>query len=358
MSRWVRLGRFSGVPVVADQSAFMLALLFGGAVFIRIGQSAAGVSSEVAAAVAVVCAAAIVGSLFLHEVGHVLLAERRGLTIRSIRLYMFGGYTVIDGVPSARTELLVAIAGPVVSALLGVAFLSGPILLGTDNIVGIAMWALAVGNIAIAAFNLLPGFPLDGGRILRSILSDGGRDRVKATRAVASIGRTIGFVVALIGVVLVATRNMSGLFWIVGGGFLATAAVSAGRREQLSVAFDGMTVADAMHPTPEAVSGNSTIVSVLDAFEIGPRLPPIPVQMSGRVVGIIGHEEIDSIAPSRWPSMRVRALMTRIGPMDVVDADVPLESIILAPSGSGSAVVVVRDGVVVGIVDRRSLSAG
>jgi len=112
-----------------------------------------------------------------------------------------------------------------------------------------------------------------------------------------------------------------------------------------------------MRETAEAVDANSTISDLLDSYVVGPRLRPLPVQMSGRVVGIIGQEEIDSISPSRWPSLRVRALMTRIGPADVVEADAPLESLLLRPAGASGGAVVVKDGIVVGMIDGVALAS-
>lgn len=352
----IRLGRFVGVEVVADASALLLAGIFGGAVYIHLQQRVSGLTGEVAGVLAVVCGIAVVGCVFLHEASHVVVARRRGLTVRSIRLYLFGGYSVIDGAPTPRTEFLVSVAGPVVSVALGLMLWSGSLLIGSDSPIGATMWALGLANVAIGVFNLLPGFPLDGGRVLRSVLSRGGRDRVKATRIVSRLGRVLGLVVMAMGAFLLVTRHMAGLAWIVAGWFLVGAAVSTGRREELSAAFDGVVVADVMRSTPDAVSGDSTISTVLDLYEIGPRLRSLPVEVSGRVVGVVGQDEVDSISPSRWPSMRVRALMTKIGPADIVDADAPLESLLLRPSWLSGRAVVVRDGAVVGIIDGPALA--
>lgn len=357
MNGAVRLGRFAGVDVVADASAFLLALLFGGAVFVYLGQTVPDASAESAGVLAALAGVAVVGCVFLHEASHIVVALRRGLAVRSIRLYMFGGHSVIDGVPTPRTEFLVSIAGPASSVLIGLAMMITPYLAGTDNLVGATLWALGLANVAIGVFNLLPGFPLDGGRLVRSILSRGGRDRVKATRIVTLIGRVIGFTVMGVGVFLLAARQAAGLLWLVVGWYLATTAVSAGRREELSAAFDGMTIADVMRATPDAVSGNATISDVLSLYAIGPRLWSLPVEMTGRVVGVIGQEEIDSISPSRWPSVRTRALMSRIGPADIVEAEEPLESLLLRPAGPSGRAVVVRDGIVVGIIDGQALGS-
>ncbi len=357
MNGAIRLGRFAGVDVVADASALLLAVLFGGAVFIRLRQALPETSPESAGAFAAIAGLAIVGCVFVHEASHVLVARRRGLSVRSIRLYLFGGYSVIDGVPSPSTEFLVAGVGPVASVFLGFAFLGGPYFLGADSLLGSTAWALGLANLAIGLFNLLPGFPLDGGRIVRGILATGSRDRVQATKAVATIGRILGFLSIGIGVYLLAIRNLTGLVWLVVGWFLATSAVSAGRREELSAAFDGMLVSDLMRDTFDAVDGNATISDMIALYAIGPRMRSQPVALAGRVVGVIGQGEIDSTSPNRWPSMRVRALMSRIGPADIVEADAPLETLLLRPAGTSGRAVVVRDGTVVGIIDGEALAS-
>lgn len=353
----IRLGRFVGVEVVADVSVFMLSLLFGGAVYIHLNQVFPDASADLIGINAAIAGLAIVVCVFIHEASHVLVAIGRGLSVRSIRLYLFGGYSVIDGSPSPSTEFLVALAGPVASLLTGLAFFAGPYFLGANSLVGSTMWALGIANVALGVFNLLPGFPLDGARMIRSLLSLGGRDRVVATRAVVTIGRFLGLVSIGVGIYLLVARQPIGVFWIVGGWFLMSSAVTTGRREELSAAFDGLMVSDVMRPTPDAVDGNATIADVLDRFAIGPRLRSQPVQISGRVVGVIGQDEIDSVAPSRWPSIRARSLMSDIGPADVVDHDAPLESLLLLPSGASGRAVVVSNGTVVGIVDGQALGS-
>lgn len=357
MSSALRLGRFADVDVVAEVSALLLALFFGGAVFVHLRRSIADISNESAAILAVLAGVGVVGCVFVHEAGHVVVARRRGLSVRSIRLFMFGGYSVIDGAASPRTEFLVAFAGPLASLLLGVVLLSGSYVLGTTSLIGSTLWAVGLASLAIGIFNLLPGFPLDGGRVVRSVLVLGGRDSVQATRIVTALGRGLGVASMVLGSYLLITLNPTGLFWLVGGWLLMATAVSAGRREELSAAFTRMTVGDVMVPVADAIGGDVTISTFLDELPRGSRVRSVPVQISGRVVGVIGSEEIDSIAPSRWPSMRVRSLMTRLGPADVIEEDAPLEDLFLHPVGPGHRVVVVRDAAVVGIIDARALES-
>ncbi len=225
MNGAIRLGRFADADVVADISALLLALFFGGAVFVHLRRSIVDVSNESAAVLAVLAGVSVVGCVFVHEAGHVVVARRRGLSVRSIRLFMFGGYSVIDGAAAPRTEFLIAAAGPAASLVLGVLLLSGTYLLGTDSLIGSALWAVGLASLAIGIFNLLPGFPLDGGRVVRSVLVLGGRDRVQATRIVTTVGRGLGVVSMVLGSFLLVTFNPTGLFWLVGGWLLMSSAV-------------------------------------------------------------------------------------------------------------------------------------
>ncbi len=355
MSAGIRLGKVFEVPIVADASALVLALIFGVAVLIDL--RTAGIDTDDRTWILAAAAGlALVGGVLLHELSHVVVAIRRGLHVRTIRLYMFGGYSVIDGAPSPSTETLVALAGPAASIAIGLVTWATALLVGTGSTVGRFLLALALANGAIGLFNLIPGFPLDGGRVLRGVMTSRGMNRVAATRAVTKVGQWTGYVCMGAGVVLLVRATAAGIFVLACGWFLASTAGSAGRREELSASFDGVTVRDAMRPVNEAVSGNSTVSNMLSLYAIGPRLRSLPVEMDGRVVGIVGQDEIDSVAPSRWPSMRVRALMTSIGPADVVAADLPLETLLLVPAGTSGRAVVTDDDIVVGIIEGADLA--
>ncbi|MFO7701025.1 MAG: site-2 protease family protein [Acidimicrobiia bacterium] len=355
MTPGIRLGRILGVPVVADASAFVLAILFAIVVLIDLRMSQIG-TNDANWLVALVAGCAVLASVLLHEVSHVVVAVRHGLGVRAIRLYLFGGYSVIDGNPSPRSEVAVALAGPIASlALGGLCWLVGA-LAGANSVIGTALLAVALANFGIGLFNLLPGFPLDGGRVLRGLIASRTGDRVGATRVVSAVGRWIGYAAIGAGAVTLTRRSPVGLFVLAAGWYLAVTAARAGRREQLSAAFDGLLVRDAMRETPNAVPGRATVASMLDLHALGPRLRSLPVEVDGRVVGVIGQDEIDAVAPSRWPSMRVRSLMTDIGPDDVVEADAPLESLLVRPAGRTRRVVVTYEDVVVGIIEGSDLA--
>ncbi len=355
MTAGIRLGRIYGAPIVADASAFILVVLFSVAVLIDLRTADVGDATWYWA-VALATGVGVLVSILLHELSHAVVARLRGLHVRSIRLYVFGGYSVIDGKPTPATEVLVSLAGPVVSVAVGLGLWQVSGGSGGDTVLARALFALALANLAIGLFNLLPGFPLDGGRILRGLLASGGRDRVRATAIATTVGQWIGYAALGAGLWMLVRREPLGLFVLVAGWYLVTTSTRAGRREQLSAAFDGMTVRDAMRPTPEPVSGNSSVSTVIDLYMVGPRLRAMPVELDGRVVGVIGQEEVDSVAPARWPQMRVRALMTKIGPADVIEADEPLETLLVRPAGPARRVVVVDGGVAIGVIDGSDLA--
>ncbi|MFV2000776.1 MAG: site-2 protease family protein [Acidimicrobiia bacterium] len=356
MSGGIRFGRVLGVPIVADVSAFVLALLFGLAVLIDLNQGEVMASTTAKGVAALVAGAAIVLSVAAHELSHAVVARRRGLAVREVHLFIFGGYSVIAGEPTALDELEVAAIGPATSIALGGVFASGSLVLGDGSIAGSVLWSLMLANVAIGLFNFIPGFPLDGARILRGILTTNTRDRVAATRVVTAFGRYTGWATMAAGVALLFNSQPVGVVVVVAGYFMAIVAVTSGRREELSAAFDGVSVSDIMRSTPEAVSGDWTVSTLLNLFDLGPQLRSLPVEIEGRVVGVIGQDEIDTISPARWPSVRVRSLMVSIGPSDLVESTDPLESLLLRPAGKSGSVIVVRDNEVVGVVDSAALA--
>jgi predicted transcriptional regulator len=172
---------------------------------------------------------------------------------------------------------------------------------------------------------------------------------------VASVGKYTGWAVMIVGLGLLVAQEGAGLFWLVAGWFLAGTAVQTGRREELVQMFDGSTAADIMHPTTDAVPSKMHIEKMVDMFGMGPEMRTQIVQRGGRVIGVIGQSEIQSVSPARWVSTPVERLMTEIGPEDLVDADEPLESLMLRPPGQSRRAVVVRDGSVIGIIEAADL---
>ncbi len=355
MSGGIRLGSFSGIRIIGDASVFVLMLMFGLAVLIDLDSLGAADSGQIRGFAALAGGVGLLVGVLVHELSHAVVAMRRSMIVSEVRLFMFGGYSVITGEPSSRDEVAIALAGPLASFLVAVITGLGVVVLGSGSVAGRTMLLLALANVAIGVFNLLPGFPLDGARALRGILAARSGDRLRATRVVNTIGRSLGWLTVTLGVVLMVTRQPIGLFVVVGGWFVAQAAATVGRREELSVALDGMTVRDVMRRTADAVPADWTVSAMLDRYGLGPHLRTQPVEVKGRVVGVVAQEDIETVSPPRWSSTRVRAVMSLIGPTDIVEASDSLESLLLRPAGGSGVAVVVDDGRVVGVIDPESL---
>lgn len=356
MNTGLRLGSIRGVEIIVDVSVLVVAGALGFVYSLGIDESFdAGTLITVLAAVVAV---GYVGSLFLHEVTHAVVAVGRNLHARRIRLLVFGGYTLVDSRKATPgDEFWVAIAGPAAS-LGGAAVLWGLSLIMTwHQPTAQSFEFLAVINLLIAGFNLLPGMPLDGGRALRAVLWNFNGDRLRSTQMATVAGRTLGLGVAGVGIyLLVANGGFAGLVWLLLGWFLYRSATAAGRREDLLTMVAGTTARDVMRPTPEAVPGAMRVAEMAALFQIGPTLRTLPVDVAGRITGVIGQAEIDDLAPARRELGRVAYVMTPIGPKDFVNADTPVDTLIIRTAGE-PRLVVVDNGVAVGVIEAADLEA-
>ena len=356
--RGIRLGRISGIEIVADLSLFLLALLLVGSLYVDLRRVAPGSTPEALLAASTVGGVIFIASVLVHELSHSLLAQRRGLAVSRIRLFIFGGVSEIEReAENPRDEFQVAVAGPVASAVVG-GLLLGIGLVAPDSWLFVVRLGgvLGVVNLLLAAFNLLPGFPLDGGRALRALLWRRW-ERERATRVAIEAGRILALVIVGVGIwLLLRRRDISGL-WTVGvGWFLYQAALSASTREKLLDRIDGLTVADVMRPVTETVPGDASVAEVVAFHQVGPRLQPVPVVLEGRVRGIAGEREISTVAPEDRVTTPIARVMTEVGPEDVVPASETLEDFLRRPASSARRVLATEDGRVVGIVTGRELA--
>jgi Zn-dependent protease len=350
MSAAVRLGRIRGVEVIADISVFIVAGLLGLAQLLSL--DATYDAGTIDTVLAIVVVFAYVGSLLLHEALHTIVAIGRGLDVRRIRLLVFGGYSLIDDRDAKPSdEFWVAMAGPVGSLAAGGLLWGLAWAMRWNEPTADTLRFLAIINVLIAAFNLLPGLPLDGGRALRAVLWNLNGDRLRSARMATVAGRMVGLGVAGLGVYLVVfPGDLTGFIWILLGWFLYRSATAAGKREELIALVAGSTARDVMRSTPDAVPGSMRVAEVTALYQIGPSLRTLPVQVGGRVTGIIGQAEIDELAPGRRELGRAASVMTPIGPGDIVDANTPVDALIGGTAAGGPRLVVVDDGVVVGVI--------
>lgn len=269
-------------------------------------------------------------SIILHELGHTLVARAFGLPIRSITLFVFGGVAEMEGEPKAPlTELLMAIAGPIVSVLLGLAFLALAALVpptAPPEYAGVLHY-LGVLNLALAIFNMAPAFPLDGGRVLRALIWLFTADALRATRIAARSGEVIGIIMIALGAVAALTSHLvGGLWWVVLGWFIYAMARAHRSEAEARGLLSGARVSDLMTLNPVTAPAD---MSIEDFVETVLRRTPhdiIPIKADGRLIGAAGFKNVKDIASSRWREMRLAEIATPIAELATAEQSEPIEA--------------------------------
>jgi Zn-dependent protease len=226
----IRIGRILGIRVSLHVSWFLILAL------VALGSSRAyaeadpGLSSPTLAAMGVATALLFFACLLGHELGHALLARRLGVPVRGITLFLLGGLSEIgEEIRAPGNEFAIAVAGPLVSAALGGVFLL--LAYATEGPVEAVAASLALGNVFLAAFNLIPGLPLDGGRLLRAGVWRLTGNRRRATQVGVAGGRLLALALAILGVVALTRGSTAGVWYLLMALFLDQAARSAGRSQ-------------------------------------------------------------------------------------------------------------------------------
>jgi len=288
------------------------------------------------------------GSILLHELGHAIVAVRNGIGISSIQLWIFGGMARMDReAESPGTEFRVAIAGPLVTLALVVLFTVGGILAGgaeqfreaalvesssgASGLLAMVAWLASI-NLLVLIFNLLPAFPMDGGRVARAIAWARTGDRGAATRFAAGLGRIFGWFFIVAGLVSVAT----GFFTVIGGIWLALigmvingSARGAAMQTAITSRISDLRVADVMDRQPVTISGELSVEQAFDEYFLRYRWPWFPVvDAAHRFLGLIVRDRADEVPEvSRANSLVSDVVELDDGTFQVRD-DAPLDSLL------------------------------
>ncbi len=300
-------------------------------------------------------------SILLHELSHSVVARYYGLPIRGITLFIFGGVAELEEEPlSPRIEFRMAIAGPLLSVALSALFylltLLGEALGWTEPVTGVTRY-LASLNIILAVFNLIPAFPLDGGRVLRAYLWYRWRDMRRATRIAANAGIGFSLVLMAIGIFSVVSGDLgTGIWWILIGLFLRNAAAGSYYDLRTRQAIKGRTVRDFMSGAPIAVSPYLSIRQLAEDFVLRHHHEFFPVVDGGRILGAISLKEIKDLPREQWDSVRVGDLMVADPDANTIEARTDAMTALLAMQKRGaSRLMVVDGGGLVGILSLKDL---
>ena len=308
----ITIGRFAGIRVGVNWSWFVVLALIVWTLYSAILPSTNPDLDEGTRAVAAIASALLFFlSLVLHEYGHALVARREGMEIDGITLWLFGGVARFKGMfPSARAEFRIALAGPLVSLVLGLLFVA----LAWSNVFPEAADASAAWlgyiNLALLVFNLLPALPLDGGRILRSALWHAKGDFPSATRLSAAIGRGFAYLFIGGGLFLFIFEGVFSGAWIAFiGWFLLQAAAAEDRYLLTRKAFDGLRVRDLMVREPVTTGPDATLGEFMDDVVWNRRHTTYPVVEGARAVGLLPFRCVAAVPRREWEQRRVRDCM-------------------------------------------------
>lgn len=312
MNDSVRLGRIAGVRVGLHWSLLLMVVVVAwGLAENRLPIEAPGHSTAAYAVTGCLTAVGLLIGVLLHELGHALVARWRRLSVDGITLSWMGGVTRIEGdTGTAGNELLVSFVGPAVSAAAGGLFALSRLLcvsLGASSLALSALGWLAWINLALAAFNLLPAAPLDGGRVLHGLVWLAGRDRWRATRVAAGAGVVLGLLFVLAGLLLT-QRNPGDLFNGFLIGFIGWWMFASARAElgsgALHRALDGVTAAEVMRPVGDA-PGWITIRAFVEQYAAAkPGWVWLLRDWSGNYTGVVVGDELTRVPFPQWDLVR------------------------------------------------------
>ncbi len=381
MSGDIIVGKVAGIPFRLHWSwflaVFLIAWTLAGGFF---PQTLPEYGGEVYWALGLVAALGLFVSVLLHELGHAFVARRFGIPVRGIRLFVFGGVAELGSEPKKPgQEILLALGGPAVTLLLIVLFHAALGLLvagggvawdvaggvftpqdGTPLAAGGAalLYYLGMINTGLLLFNLVPAFPLDGGRVLRGAVWSVTGDYLTGTRVAGWVGIAFSWLLFAAGLLTALRGNILGGVWLFFlGTFLQNAArsgIAYGRLQQL---LDGVRVADVMRRSPAAVEAGLTLQEVVDQFFLRYPYTAYPVVQGGKFVGVLTLRDMQGTNPERWGTVRAGDLAGGQGPVPVVHPQEPvLQALGKLARSERSRLPVVEDGLLVGLLCARDVT--
>lgn len=340
----IPLGTWWGIPVSAAWSVLIIFALVAG----QLGMVALPLwhpewTPATRWVVALGAAVLFFVSILLHEMSHSVVARARGMKVEGITLFVFGGVSRIEGeAPSPKTEFLVAVVGPLMSLLIAIVGIVGAGFLGADQLTTateenlaealaslspgatVLLW-LGTMNFVLAVFNMVPGFPLDGGRVLRSILWGITGSLEKATRWASRIGQGVGFLLIAWGVgVMLQGALLGGVWRILIGWFLNNAAKASYRQMRVNQVLGDVSVARLMQREPATVDAHASVGEVVQAA-LRTEQRTLPVVEGHHLMGLVSLEEVKQVPESQWDQTPVERIMTPAEELSSLQEETPAQ---------------------------------
>jgi len=354
MKQTLRLGRLAGIPVGVHWSVLIIMVLLAqGLAMTVLPGSAPGLGAGTYWVVAVAAAVLFLASLLAHELAHALVARHYRMRVERVTLWLLGGVAELGGQPpTARVDLRVAAVGPLTSLAASAAFF-GAALAGGGVLpqvwVAALVW-LALINVVLAVFNLLPAAPLDGGRVLRALLWRLWNDQARAQMAAARSGRFLGGTLIALGIAeILLTGTLGGIWLALVGWFLTTAATAEAQAVLLTTRLAGVAVRAAMNTRSVVAEANQSVQTFLNTIAGRSRQRTFPViDEAGQPVGAVTLAMLARVPAPRRPVTAIGDLTTAAA---TVGADRPLADVASVAGASPVPLLVVDRGVLVGVLD-------
>ncbi len=361
MSGSFHLGKLAGIDVYVNFSLLI------GLVLLTISLASGwfpglypGAATSTYLLMGVVGAILLFLSILLHELAHSLVARAYGLTVRSIVLFIFGGVSnIVQEAPRPGVEFQVSVVGPLVSIVLGVlCFLLWLPIYSHPSAVGAVLVALALINVLLGVFNLIPGFPLDGGRVFRSIVWKITGNANKATRIAATVGQIVAYLFILWGIFQVFSGDVLDGIWIgFVGWFLLSAAQSTRAQSNFDEMFGNVTVEQVMNTQSVTVPANISLQKLVDDYFLPQGLRSAFVMQGDLFAGLVTLSDIRHVPRETWTQTPVGLIMIPVERLHVVTPQQSLKEVLplMATQDVNQLPVVSSDGQLLGVLSRDAI---
>lgn len=300
-------------------------------------------------------------SIVLHELAHSVVARAFGMEIKGITLWLLGGVAeMADEPPHPRAEFLMAIAGPIMSVVLALLFFTVSAFFGAGGDItpiGAIFQYLGMLNVILAVFNLIPAFPLDGGRVARAALWAWKGDYYWATNVAARMGSIFGITLMVFGVIAALTgAGLGGLWWVILGMFVRFTADASRSQLQATHALEGRIVSDYMTRNPIIVPPGITVSDLIDNWIYKRSFEFFPVVDAGRVIGSVSLTEVRMVPSGEREKTRVGDIMLPCSPKTMIEADASAAAALKQMQSTGnSLLLVMADGTLIGVIALKDL---
>lgn len=365
MARGIKIFKVLGIQISLDYTWFIVFVLFAWSLsYGYFPFRLPGLGGGTYLMMGVLSALLLFACVLIHEISHSYTANRLGMDIHEITLFIFGGVAQLTKEPEdAKTELKIAIAGPAASLVLALLFYGAAAVVDktAHPLIDSVLAYLALINVVLLAFNMIPGFPLDGGRIFRAIWWWRTGDLNRATKVASNIGKGFALFLIVTGFMQIFVGNFVGGLWFVFiGVFVQQAAESGYQQVVIKRALAGLKVKDIMTKPVITVDESSSVSDAVENYFFKYHHASFPVRSDGHVSGLLTLNNVRALEKDKWNETRVADVMHRLGPEDTMspeDSAIDALAKMMANGNNGNLgrFPVIQEGNLVGIISRRDI---